>query len=86
MKSIVIVAAILASALGYTGAAHAYSQEEVNMFAPPENTAKSAVAKVVPSVSATKAEAVRVVEPATAPVIRTSTPAPSQPGAASVDQ
>src|SRR5438445_239217 len=40
MKSIVIVAAILASALGYTGAAHAYSQEEVNMFAPPETSAK----------------------------------------------
>jgi hypothetical protein len=86
MKPIVVIAALFASALGYSGAAHAYSQEEVNMFAPPEDMAKSTVAQTAPAVDATKGEATKSIQPATVPVIRTSMPVPSQSGGTSADQ
>ena len=86
MKPIVLIAALFASALGYSVGAHAYSQEEVNMFAPPEDTVKSTVAQGAPAVEATKGEAMKSTEPATVPVIRTSMPVPSQSGGTSADQ
>jgi hypothetical protein len=86
MKPIVVIAALFASALGYSGVAHAYSQEEVNMFAPAEDTAKTTVAQTAPAVAATKVEAVKSTEPVTGSVIRTSAPAPTQSGGTSADQ